>query len=72
MYTIAARPARRYLLSAIIGTLALSGCAAREHVDLPAPINIPDISVPDVSPRDTTFPVSGDLAARSTGATSMR
>lgn len=47
---------RGFLLSIAIGVVTLSGCAARERLEPPAPIAIPDIAVPDVSTPDINTP----------------
>jgi hypothetical protein len=60
------RSSRSHLLVVAIGLLALSGCASREKFEPPAPIDIPDISVPDVTPLDITLPGTKDLDAADT------
>jgi hypothetical protein len=55
------RSSRSHLLVVAIGLLALSGCASREKFEPPAPIDIPDISVPNVTPLDVTPSGTKDL-----------
>jgi hypothetical protein len=66
MSAISTRSLRKYYLIATIGLSALSGCASREKFEPPAPIDIPDISVPDVTPVDITLPATKDLSVADT------
>jgi hypothetical protein len=49
MHTRSTRPSLRYLVATAIAVMALSGCAAREKFEVPAPIDLPDIGVPDIA-----------------------
>jgi ribosomal protein S9 len=42
------RSTRSYFVATAIAVLALNGCAARERLELPAPIDLPSIDVPDI------------------------
>lgn len=58
MSTRSTHRTRSYFIATVIAVLALSGCAAREKLELPAPIDIPDINVPDVSAPEIPLPDS--------------
>jgi len=66
MSAISTRSLRSFYLIATIGVSAISGCTAREKFEPPAPIDIPDISVPDVTPVDITLPATKDLSVADT------
>jgi hypothetical protein len=48
MGTRSTRRTRSYFVATVIAVLALSGCAGREKLEPPAPIELPAINVPDI------------------------